>query len=90
MTLLIVLTVVEIVLLVAVLAVYLVLLHRRLRSINSNLGLITFGVRAVETQTSSIGPSVARLNERLADSVGTLTSLAEKGEGPVRPFSSED
>ncbi len=84
MTLLIVLTVVEIVLLVAVLAVYLVLLHRRLRSINSNLGRITFGVRAVETQTSSIGPSVARLNERLTEAVGTLTSLAEKAEGGAR------
>lgn len=84
MTLLIVLTVVEIVLLVAVLAVYLVLLHRKLRSINSTLGLITFGVRAVETQTSSIGPSVVRLNERLAEAVGTLTVLAEKGGGGGR------
>lgn len=84
MILLIVLTVVEIVLLVAVLAIYLVALHRRLRSINTNLGRIAFGVRAVETQTASIGPSVAELNERLAETAGTLGSLVEKGEHLAR------
>lgn len=80
MTLLIVLTVAEIVLVVVVLAVYLVLLNRRMKSINSNLARIAFGVRAVETQTSTIGPSVTELNERLIESEGTLSRLADEGE----------
>lgn len=78
MTLLIVLTVIEIVLLVVVLAIYLVLIHRRLVSINSNLARITFGVRAVETQTSSIGPSVTGLNDRLTEAAGVLGRILER------------
>lgn len=80
MTLLIALTVIEVLLLVAVLATYLVLLHRRLVSINSNLARITFGVRAVETQTSSIGPSVIDLNEELTSAAGVLGRLVDKTE----------
>jgi hypothetical protein len=84
MTLLIVLTVVEIVLLVAVLATYLVLLHRKLISINSNLARITFGIRAVETQTSTIGSSVTSLNEGLTEAAGVLGPLVEKAERLTR------
>ena len=80
MTLLIVLTVVEIVLFVTVLATYLVLIHRRLTATNTNLARITFGIRAVEAQTSSIGPSVTNLNERLTEAAGVLGPLVEKAE----------
>lgn len=80
MTLLIVLTVVEILILVAVLAVYLVALHRRLRTINSLLAKIAFGVRAVETQTASIGPSVVDLNGRLTSTMAVMGPLIEKAE----------
>lgn len=80
MTLLIALTVAEIVLLVVVLAVYLVLLNRRMQSINSNLARIAFDVRAAEPQTSTIGPSVTELNERLTESAETLHRLADEGE----------
>ncbi len=84
MTLLVVLTVVEIVLFVAVLATYLVLIHRKLTSTNTNLARIAFGIRAVETQTSSIGPSVTSLNERLTDAAGVLGPLVEKAEHLTR------
>lgn len=80
MTWLVVLTVVEILLLVVVLATYLVLIHRRLISINENLARITFGVRAVETQTDSIGPSVTNLNRRLGEAAATLGPLVDEAE----------
>ena len=80
MTWLVVLTVIEILLLVGVLARYLVLIHRRLVSINQNLARITFGVRAVETQTTSIGPSVAELNQRLTEAAQELGPLVERSE----------
>jgi uncharacterized protein YoxC len=64
------LTVIEVVLLVAVLAIYLVVLTRRLESIAASLAKVAWGVRAVETEVSSIGPSVTRIN-------GVLTELTE-------------
>lgn len=84
MTLLVVLTASEIVLLVVVLAVYLVLIHRRLVSINRNLARISFGVRAVETQTSSVGPSVDALNDSLKDAASTMRRVQEKTEHLTR------
>ena len=84
MTLLIVLTVVEIVLFVTVLITYLALIHRKLTATNINLARITFGIRAVETHTSSIGPSVTSLNERLTEAAGVLGPLVEKAERLTR------
>ena len=84
MTLLVVLTVVEIVLFVTVLATYLALIHRKLTLTNSNLARITFGIRAVETYTSRIGPSVTSLNERLTEAAGVLGPLVEKAERLTR------
>ena len=78
MTLRVVLTVIEIGLFLGVLAVYLVLIHRELTSVAATLAKITFGVRAVETQTGSIGPSVTRLNEELEAIAGALGPLVEK------------
>jgi hypothetical protein len=74
-TLLVTLTVIEILLVVAVLAVYLVAIARSLRSISHHLGLVDFGVRAIDTQAAPVGPSLRRLNDQLrraAESVGTL------------------
>lgn len=65
--LLITLTVIEVVLLVAVLAGYLVVLTRRLDSVASSLAKVAWGVRAVETEVGSIGPSVQRINGVLAE-----------------------
>lgn len=68
------------VLFAGVLATYLVLIDRRLRVISTYLGKVAFGVRAVETQTNPIGPSVLRINARLRDIDAALGSVAEKAK----------
>lgn len=77
-TALVILTVVEVVLVVAVLAVYLILLTRRLLTITRYLGKIAFGVRAVNSQTAPVGPSVLRINSSLKEIEDALGPLAEK------------
>lgn len=76
--LLVTLTVVEIALVVGVLAVYLILIDRRLRVVSTYLGKVAFGVRAVESQTRPIGPSVLRINSRLREIDVVLTQFAKK------------
>lgn len=66
-TALVILTVVEIAAVVVVLVTYLVLIDRRLRRISALLGKLAFGVRAVETHTARIGPSVVQLNQALTE-----------------------
>ena len=70
--LLIVLTVVEIVLVIAVLAFYLNRISASLHETARHLAKVTYGVRAVETQCSSIGPSVVKINEQLATINGAI------------------
>lgn len=77
---LVILTVVEIVIVVLVLAVYVTALTRKLRSISTTLGKVAFGVRAVESQTGAIGPSVLRINKTLSEIEGALGPIAEKAE----------
>lgn len=77
---LVVLTVLEILIVVGVLATYLILIGRRLDSIATNLGKVAFGVRAIESQTSSIGPSVVALNEELTAITGALPDIAATAE----------
>lgn len=79
-TLLIVLTVVEAAVVVAVLAIYLILLHRKLTATCVYLGKIAFGIRAVESQTASIGPSVLRINQTLREINGALGPIAAKAK----------
>ncbi len=79
-TLLIALTVLEILLIIAVLAVYLSAIARRLESVAASLAKVAFGMRAIESQTASIGPSVTRLNEELEAIVGALPGIAQKAE----------
>lgn len=79
--LLIALTVLEIAVLIGALAVYLVLISRSLRNVVMSLGKVTFGVRAIETQTASVGGSLGAVNSRLsniADGLKDLTRLANK------------
>lgn len=71
-TLLIVLTVIEVVLLVAVLAAYLVAIAATLRRVSATLGLITFGVRAIEKQTQPIGPVLGEINGALEQVAAAL------------------
>lgn len=74
------LSVIEILLFVLVLAVYLVAIISRARSISDTLGKVAFGVRAVEVQTNNIGPSLTRLNAQLRDINGVLAGVAQKAE----------
>lgn len=84
-TVLVILTVVEIVAVVGVLAVYLIAIARSLGRISDNLGKVSFGVRAIETQTSSIGPSVVRANEQLTAIAGALDGLVDKADRTTAP-----
>ncbi len=79
-TLLIVLTVLEIALVIGVLALYLIRISASLRRSSQNLAKVTFGVRAIETQCASIGPSVVRVNEQLRTIAGALDQIATKAE----------
>lgn len=80
-TVLIVLTLVEVALLVAVLAVYLIAIAAKLRSISKTLGLVTFGVRAIEKQTQPIGPVLADINGALEGVADALERVVGKPGG---------
>ena len=69
-TVLIVVTLVEVAIVVAVLATYLLLIAATLRTVARTLGLVTFGVRAIEKQTEPLGPVLEEIN-------GALLQVAE-------------
>jgi len=73
-------TALEILLLVVVLAVYLVAIARRLRTIATYLGKVTFGVRAIESQCAPIGPAVTKINAQLTTIAGALAGVADLAE----------
>ena len=62
----------EVALLVGVLAGYLIAIAARLRSVSKTLGSVTFGVRAIETQTAPIGPRLRDINAALEQVAGAL------------------
>lgn len=67
--------------LVGVLAGYLIAIARTLRKVARTLGSVTFGVRAIETQTEPIGPALRSVNadlERVASSLDR-TDAPESG-----------
>jgi hypothetical protein len=84
-TALVILSVLEILLVVAVLAAYVILVTRHLTVVSRYLGKIAFGVRAVETQTEVIGPSVLRINQTLREIEHALGPIAEKAERAAGP-----
>ncbi len=63
------------------LAVYLIAIAATLRKISSTLGLVTFGVRAIEKQTEPIGPVLADVNAALEQVAAALEQVAK----PVTP-----
>ncbi len=77
--LLIVLTLVEVLLLVVVLAGYLLAIAATLRKVSKTLGLVTFGVRAIDKQTEPIGPRLRDINAALEQVAGALDSSPEDG-----------
>lgn len=74
------LSLVDIVALVVVLAIYLAWVARLLNSISATLGKVTFGVRAVETQCAVIGPAADQINANLRDAAGDLERAAVGAE----------
>ena len=82
-TILIIVTVFEVVLLVAVIATYLIIINATLNKISQTLGLITFGVRAIESMTALIGPAVTDINSALERAAGALETAGGSRE-PVR------
>lgn len=80
MTLRVVLTVAEILLLVAVLAYFLRLLTQLLSRVGDNLETIAGGVRAVESHCTVIGPGVQQVNGLLRESAANLEQAATAAE----------
>ena len=76
---LIALTLAELVLLVLVLAAYLLAIASTLRTVARTLGLITFGVRAIEKQTEPLGPVLRDINGALGQVAAAL------GAPPAEP-----
>ena len=79
-TLLIILTAAEIALVLGVIAFYLIRISRSLHLTAKHLAKATYGVRAVETQCSSIGPDVTRINEQLGVIAGAVGGVAARAE----------
>jgi ABC-type branched-subunit amino acid transport system permease subunit len=84
-TLLIFLTVLEVLVLVGVLAVYLVAITRTLRRTSKSLAKVSFGVRAIETQCAPIGPSVTKINGQLETIAGALAGVAGLANAAAPP-----
>lgn len=78
--LLVVLSVAEIALVLSALTYYLIRISHSLNNTSKHLAKVTFGVRAIETQTSSIGPSVVKINGQLQTIAGALDSIASQAE----------
>ena len=78
-------TLAEVVLLVAVLAGYLIAIAVRLRSISSTLGKVTFGVRAIDTQTKPLGPRLGEINGALGQVAEALQAVAGAGGADGAP-----
>ena len=83
--LLVTLTIVEIVLVLLVLVYYLARIAASLRRTSALLGKVSFGVRAIETQTQVIGPSVLTVNDQLAAISGALADLTALADGAAGP-----
>jgi hypothetical protein len=76
-TVLIVVTLVEVLLVVLVLAGYLIAIAGILRRVSKTLGVVTFGVRAIEKQTEPIGPALGDINGALEQVAAKLDDVAK-------------
>ena len=79
--LLVLLSVLEIVALVVVLALFVILITRRLRSLANTLGQVSSGVLgAIQGDVCLVGAGAAILNRKLNAIAGALPAIAEKAE----------
>ncbi|MDQ6605254.1 MAG: hypothetical protein M3Z06_01745 [Actinomycetota bacterium] len=83
-TLLIILSVAEIVALVVVLAAFLLVISGQLRSIVATLHEVTWGAHAVERQLLAVRPNVSKINWALEEIAGTVPVAADKAERLAR------
>ncbi|HEV2061884.1 MAG TPA: hypothetical protein VGR12_03445 [Solirubrobacteraceae bacterium] len=88
-TVLIIVTLVEVLLLVVVLAGYLIAIGTTLHKISKTLGLVTFGVRAIESQTASIGPSLTAINGALEQVAGALEEVVGETDPDAKASAGE-
>lgn len=75
---LITLSVVEVLALVLVLATYLIIIARRLRTISRTLGLVDFGVRAIEKQTEPVDELLSAINTSLEGTAEVLGIMPQQ------------
>ena len=73
-------TALEIVVVLAVLAIFVIVLIRRLDGVARTLGRLTFGVRAVEKQLEAFPRSVGRTNHLLERVAAESVDVAERAE----------
>lgn len=73
---LLIVTLIEVLLLVAVVASYLIMIAATLRKVSQTLGLITFGVRAIEKQVEPIGPQLREINGALEQAASRLSEVS--------------
>ncbi len=79
--LLVILTVVEILALVVVLALFVIAITRRLRSLANTLGQVSgVTIRAIQGDVFLVGAGAAILNRKLNAIAGALPAIAEKAE----------
>ena len=71
-------SVVEVVALVVILAIYLLVVASQLRSITSTLAEVAFGARAVERQLRAVRSNVGHVNWTLEEIAETLPGVADK------------
>jgi uncharacterized protein YoxC len=74
------LTVVEILALVIILAIYLLVVAKQLRSIANTLSEVTWGARAVEKQLRAVDSNIGQMNQALEDIAVTLPQAVQKAE----------
>lgn len=73
-------TVVEVVALVVILAFFLIVVAGQLRHIASTLAEVAWGARAVERQLRAVRSNVGQINWALQEVAGTLPSVVDKAE----------
>ena len=72
-------------LIILTLAAYLIKIAATLRHVSQTLGLVTFGVRAIERQTEPLGPVVGDINGALGQIAGALEELGKPSPPPSPP-----
>jgi hypothetical protein len=73
-------SVVEVVALVVILAIFLLVVASQLRSIATKLAEVTWGARAVERQLRAVRSNVGQINWALEEVAGTLPGVVDKAE----------